>query len=136
MLVKIEARILIFPGTDFHFPSTSVPSGTFFRAFATPLCVYPPPFLAIHHCCYGYCTFPAAEQQCSTHRSVPDLSNRVSTTTWKSPGIQLMLLENIIINNLIFSRRAIFSTMYIRKSSAKQDHYDFIGQHPCPVDVS
>jgi len=30
-LVKIEARILIFPGTDFHFPSTSVPPGTFFR---------------------------------------------------------------------------------------------------------
>jgi len=33
MLVKIEARILIFPGTDFHFPSTSVPPGTFFRLF-------------------------------------------------------------------------------------------------------
>ena len=31
MLVKIETRILIFPGTDFHFPSTSVPPGTFFR---------------------------------------------------------------------------------------------------------
>jgi len=31
MLVKIEARILIFPGTNFHFPSTSVPPGTFFR---------------------------------------------------------------------------------------------------------
>jgi len=31
MLVKIEARILIFQGTDFHFPSTSVPPGTFFR---------------------------------------------------------------------------------------------------------
>jgi len=29
MLVKIEARILTFPGTDFHFPSTSVPPGTF-----------------------------------------------------------------------------------------------------------
>ena len=29
MLVKIEARILIFPGTDFHFPSTTVPPGTF-----------------------------------------------------------------------------------------------------------
>jgi len=29
MLVKIEARILIFPGTDFHFPSTSVPACTF-----------------------------------------------------------------------------------------------------------
>ena len=32
MLVKIEARILIFPGTDFHFPGTSVPPGTFFKA--------------------------------------------------------------------------------------------------------
>ena len=31
MLVKIEARILIFPGTDFHFPSTPVPPGMFFR---------------------------------------------------------------------------------------------------------
>jgi len=29
MLAKIEARILIFPGTDFHFPSTFVPPGTF-----------------------------------------------------------------------------------------------------------
>jgi len=29
MLGKTEARILIFPGTDFHFPSTSVPPGTF-----------------------------------------------------------------------------------------------------------
>jgi len=32
MLVKIEAQILIFSGTDFHFPSTSVPPGTFFKA--------------------------------------------------------------------------------------------------------
>ena len=31
MLVKNEERILIFPGTDFHFPSTSVPLGTFLR---------------------------------------------------------------------------------------------------------
>jgi len=34
MLVKIKARILIFPGTDFHFPSTSVPPGTFLRLWA------------------------------------------------------------------------------------------------------
>jgi len=42
MLVKIEARILIFPGTDFYFPSASVLPGTFigsvesalFRVFA------------------------------------------------------------------------------------------------------
>ena len=34
MLVKVEARILIFPGTDFHFPSTSVPPGTFFKALS------------------------------------------------------------------------------------------------------
>ena len=32
MLVKIEARILIFPGTDFHFSNTSMPPGTFFKA--------------------------------------------------------------------------------------------------------
>jgi len=31
LTIQIEARILIFPGTDFHFPSTSVPPGTFFR---------------------------------------------------------------------------------------------------------
>ena len=37
MLVKIEARILIFPGTNFHFPSTSVPSDTFFRLCCTAL---------------------------------------------------------------------------------------------------
>ena len=36
MLVKIEARILIFPGTDFHLPSTSVPPGTFLKALLTP----------------------------------------------------------------------------------------------------
>ena len=37
MLVKIEARILIFPGTDFHFPSTSVPLGTFLGSDETGL---------------------------------------------------------------------------------------------------
>ena len=36
MLVKIEAGILIFPGMDFHFPSTSVPPGTFFKALIQP----------------------------------------------------------------------------------------------------
>jgi len=35
MLVKIEARILIFPGTDFYFPSTSVPPGTFLGSDVT-----------------------------------------------------------------------------------------------------
>jgi len=41
MLVKIEARILIFPGTDFYFPSTSVPPGTFLGSErnAIPQCV-------------------------------------------------------------------------------------------------
>jgi len=29
MLAKIEARILTFPDTNFNFPSTSVPRGTF-----------------------------------------------------------------------------------------------------------
>jgi len=37
MHVKIEARILTFPGTDFHFPSTSVPPGTFFRLWLNRL---------------------------------------------------------------------------------------------------
>ena len=35
MLVKTEGRIPIFPGTDFYFPSTSVPPGTFFRLCTT-----------------------------------------------------------------------------------------------------
>ena len=41
MLVKIEARILIFPGTDFHFPSTSVPPGTFFKALLLAVLALP-----------------------------------------------------------------------------------------------
>ena len=36
MLVKIEARIRIFPGTDFHFPSTSVRPGTFLGSDSAP----------------------------------------------------------------------------------------------------
>jgi len=36
MLVKIEARIVIFPGTDFHFPSTSVSPGTFLGSGRDP----------------------------------------------------------------------------------------------------
>ena len=32
---------------------------------------------------------------------------------------------NVIISNEIFAHRAIFSTLYIGKSSGKQDHYDF-----------
>ena len=35
-----------------------------------------------------------------------------------------MLLENFLISNVIFTRRAIFSTLYVGKSSGKQDHYD------------
>jgi len=34
-----------------------------------------------------------------------------------------MLLENFTISNVIFARRAIFSTLYMGKSSGKQDHY-------------
>jgi len=34
-----------------------------------------------------------------------------------------MLLENVIISNVISARRAIFSTLYIGKSSGKQDHF-------------
>jgi len=38
-----------------------------------------------------------------------------------------MLLENFVISNVIFVRQAIFSTLYIRKSSGKRDHYDLRG---------
>ena len=34
-----------------------------------------------------------------------------------------MLLENFVISNVIFTRQAIFSTLY----SGKQDHYDLRG---------
>ena len=37
MFAKIEARILIYPGTDFHFPSTSVPPGMFLGSGDTTL---------------------------------------------------------------------------------------------------
>ena len=48
MLVKIEARILIFPGTDFHFPSTSVPPGTFLGSgLCLSVSVCPPEYLRI-----------------------------------------------------------------------------------------
>jgi len=55
MLVKIEARILIFPGTDFHFPSTSVPPGTFFR-----LCTLPTP--SLRHCTAAWQAKPVIRQ--------------------------------------------------------------------------
>ena len=45
MLVKIEALILIFPGTNFHFPSTSVPPGTFFRLCRLVTFIWPPIYL-------------------------------------------------------------------------------------------
>ena len=35
-----------------------------------------------------------------------------------------MLVENFITSNVIFMCQAIFSTLYIGKSSGKQDHYD------------
>jgi len=35
-----------------------------------------------------------------------------------------MLLKNFIICNVIFAHQAIFNTLYIGKSSGKQDHYD------------
>ena len=38
-----------------------------------------------------------------------------------------MLLKNFLISNVIFTRRAIFSTLYVGKSSGKQDHYDVRG---------
>ena len=41
MLVKIEARILIFPGTDFRFPSTFVPPGTFLGYVGTTVHWWP-----------------------------------------------------------------------------------------------
>ena len=35
-----------------------------------------------------------------------------------------MLLENFVISSVIFARQAIFGTLYIGKSSGKQDHDD------------
>ena len=38
-----------------------------------------------------------------------------------------MLLENVIVSNVIFARQAIFSILYIGKSSGEQDHCDIRG---------
>jgi len=35
-----------------------------------------------------------------------------------------MLLEKFIVSNAIFARKAVFSTVYIGKSSGKRDHCD------------
>jgi len=58
-IIQIEARILIFPGTDFHFPSTSVPSGTFLgSAYLRETKTYDsPPVESIRHA--GNFLYPA-----------------------------------------------------------------------------
>ena len=42
-----------------------------------------------------------------------------------------MFLENFVISNVIFALRAIFSTLYIGKSSGKRDHYDLGHSDEC-----
>jgi len=41
-----------------------------------------------------------------------------------APGNTGNLLEHSIISSAVFTRQAIFSTLYMGKSSGKQDHYD------------
>jgi len=38
-----------------------------------------------------------------------------------------MLVENFIIDDVIFARLVIFSALYVGKSLCKQDHYDLRG---------
>jgi len=63
MLVKIEAWILIFPGTDFHFPSTSVPPGTFLGS--------------------GLCSEESDFRRHSSHHSVSPLKRSVFAESMK-----------------------------------------------------
>ena len=55
----IEGGIRRIPTSGF-FDSVIINKQCTFRPFATPLCVYPPPFLAIHHCAHRLAT--TAEQ--------------------------------------------------------------------------
>jgi len=48
---------------------------------------------------------------------------------WKSPGILLMLQENFITSNVIFAHQAIFSALYIGKSSGKQGQWYCMACH-------
>jgi len=73
MLVKIEARILIFPGTDFHFPSTAVPPGTFFRLCFGVECII--------HCRYASCTVVGLTQLVAVVLLCYQTRNAVATTT-------------------------------------------------------
>jgi len=41
-----------------------------------------------------------------------------------APGNTGNLLEHSIISSAVFTRQAIFSTLYMGQSSGKQDHYD------------
>ena len=75
MLVKIEARILIFPGMDFHFPSTSVSPGTFLGSacrsnigggVATP--ATPAALTSMDTCTDVEDAFPGAACACSAAR--------------------------------------------------------------------
>jgi len=42
-----------------------------------------------------------------------------------------MLREDFIISSAVFARQAIFSALYIGKSSGKQDHCDLRQNHRC-----
>ena len=102
--------------------------------FRRPSCSRP----AARRCCY-----PSTGQTVTIplYRRLPlkvgIINNRSDFTSSEQIAIPgcLQLLEifwnlvdapgNVIISNEIFARRAIFSTLYIGKSSGKQDHYDF-----------
>ena len=111
MLVKIEARILIFPGTDFHFPSTSVPPGTFFRLCWTPLGALPQtPVLGSCSALAMVPTKPLTPSAAYGHKT--QLSTSWSTAWAKKLNTKLMA---IILPNLNrFSKFFHLQTLKVR----------------------
>ena len=77
MLVKIEARILMFPGTGFLFPSTSVPPDTFFRLWKQAAAAN----VAMYRCRRAARTIHSLALQPSIASSSPAV--RVTSHSWE-----------------------------------------------------
>ena len=87
MLVKIKPRILIFPGTDFHFPSTAVPPGTF---LGSGVCWHAGPtphslLRNLHLCVLPAVSLPDCQPRCCS-------CCRFAGSCRSSAGIQLVLV--------------------------------------------
>ena len=108
MLVKIEARILIFPGTDFHFPSTSVPPGTFFR-----LCSNVDFFTARH---YASAVFAVIVSACLPVRQKPVLhQNDWTNRTGFGTDASFHLSHTVLQRNVSPKIRVLSSATFCPK---------------------